>query len=422
MIETLFSSLGIFAQVLLWIVFMYYFVVSAFGWFKRKEVPADQFPIANSFVIFVAAHNEERVIGNIVRNLKNLDYPKDMYDIFVIADNCDDNTAKIAAENGANVLERKDETKKGKGYSLEWAFTRLFESKKEYDAICILDADNLVSENYLLEMNKQLSRGENVVQGYLDSKNPNDSWISGNHSIAYWISDRLFQLPRYYLGLSCALGGTGFVMKTELLKEIGWQATCLTEDLEFSLRLVLKGQRVAWSHDAIVYDEKPIHLKQSWKQRKRWMQGHCDCARRFFKDLIQKAVKEKSWLALDAAMYLIQPFIIVANGVALVFGAIIFASDIKHFLKSDNVILFALLLLIVTYYTIVFVIAEGKMTPKMMKYYFAFPFYSLTWIPIIVQGFVHRNDTEWVHTEHTRDLEIDDMKQVALERLEKADN
>jgi cellulose synthase/poly-beta-1,6-N-acetylglucosamine synthase-like glycosyltransferase len=420
MINDMIYFLGIFAQVLLWVVFFYYFVVSAFGWFKRKEVPAEQFPIVNKFIIFIAAHNEEKVIGNIIRNLKSINYPDNMYDIYVVADNCDDNTADVASKNGARVLERYNPEEKGKGFCLEWAFKKLSESLRDYDAICILDADNLVSDNFLLEMNKQLSKGDKVVQGYLDSKNPYDSWISGNYSIAYWISDRLFQLPRYYLGLSCALGGTGFVMKTEVLEDIGWKATCLTEDLEFSLRLVLKGMRVSWSHDAIIYDEKPLHLKQSWKQRKRWMQGHCDCARRFFKDLVIKAFRDRSWVAFDAAMYLIQPFVIVANGIMLATSLLIFASDIKHFVNSDNVILFSFLLIIITYYTIVFVIAEGKMTPKIMKYFLAFPIYSLTWIPIIIQGFIHRNDTEWVHTKHIRDLDIDDMKEVVAEKLEKA--
>ncbi|MFA6309466.1 MAG: glycosyltransferase family 2 protein [Clostridia bacterium] len=420
MINDVVYFLSLFAQVLLWVVFIYYFAVSAFGWFKRKEISADQFPVENKFIVFIAAHNEEKVIGNIIRNLKTINYPKDMYDICVIADNCDDSTAKVAIDNGANVLERKNPAEKGKGFCLEWAFRNLFESGKEYDAVCILDADNLVSDNFLLEMNKQLSKGNKVVQGYLDSKNPNDSWVSGNNSITFWISDRLFQLPRYYLGLSCFLCGTGFVIKTDLLKSIGWQATCLTEDLEFSLRLILKGMRVAWSHEAIVYDEKPLQLKQSWKQRKRWMQGHFDCATRFLKPLITKAVKEKDRVSFDAVMYLIQPFVIVANGIALVTGSAIFIRNRTQFVQNSNILMFILLMLIFTYYTVTFVIAEGKMTAKILKYFILFPLYNLTWVPIILQGFIHRNENEWVHTKHVRDLDIDDMKEVLAEKLEKA--
>ena len=214
----------------------------------------------------------------------------------VIADNCQDNTARIASGLGALVYKRFNKRKRGKGYSLDWMFKKIFKMEKKYDAVCILDADNLISANFLLEMNKHMCMGHKVVQGYLDSKNPANSWISGNNSISFWISNRLIQLPRYYLGLSCLLGGTGFIVATDVLKEIGWGATCLVEDLEFSIKLVLMGKKVYWSHDAVVYDEKPLTIKQSWRQRKRWMQGHFDCIKRFLKPLIVKAIiKERSY-------------------------------------------------------------------------------------------------------------------------------
>ena len=237
------SIIGLILQIFLWVIFIYFFLVSAFGWLKRKEEPLSDFPVKNKFAILIAAHNEEKVIASAIRSLKEIDYPKDMYDIYVIADNCDAATAEVARDAGAQVHERFDSVKRGKGHSLEWMFDKLLAMDIEYDAVCILDADNLVSKNFFLEMNKRLCQGDKVVQGYLDSKNPNDSWVSANYSIAYWISNRIFQLPRYYLGLNCALGGTGFVMSVDVLKEIGWGATCLTEDLEFSLKLVQKNMK-----------------------------------------------------------------------------------------------------------------------------------------------------------------------------------
>ncbi len=396
-------------------IFLYYFIISVFGWFRRKEAGADMFPPKNKFAVIVAAHNEEVVIGSIVRNLKQLNYPKDMYDILVIADNCNDNTAKVARQNGASVYERFDSVRKGKGYSLEWMFKKLFASDKNYDAICIFDADNLASPNFLLEMNKQLCMGHKVIQGYLDSKNPSDSWISGNYSISYWTSNRLFQLPRHYLGLSCALGGTGFVMSADVLKEIGWGATCLTEDLEFSMKLVLKNMRVSWSHEAVVYDEKPLHLPQSWRQRRRWMQGHCNCAQRFLKKLVLKAFKDRDKVAFDAGMYLLQPFIIVANAVNMIISGISFLTGEKSIVFNARTVFLTLLILIITYYSIIFVFAEGKLTRRILRYFITFPIYSLTWVPIIIHGFIDRNKNEWVHTVHTRALDITDVK--SLERV-----
>ncbi len=408
-LDSIFDLASILFQALLWIIFVYYLVISAFGWVKRKEEPAENFPVKYKFAAVISAHNEEKVIGGIIRSLKAQKYPKDMYDIYVVADNCTDNTAKVAAENGAIVFERFDNTRRGKGYSLEWMFNRLFQLDRKYDAVCIFDADNLVSSRFLLEMNKQLSKGHKVIQGYLDSKNPYDTWISGNYSIAYWISNRLFQLPRYYLGLNCALGGTGFTIATDVLKEIGWGATSLTEDLEFSLKLVLKGMRVSWSHEAVVYDEKPLGLKQSWRQRKRWMQGHSDCATRYLKKLLKKALKDRDMVALDASIYLIQPFIIVVNGIALVIGMGIFFANLALNLST---LLFVLLIGVVTYITVIFVIIEGKLTPKIFLYFLTYPVYSLTWVPIIIDGFLNRHKKEWVHTLHTRALDIDDIESL----------
>ncbi|MCX7774285.1 MAG: glycosyltransferase family 2 protein, partial [Clostridia bacterium] len=177
-VEIAAESGRIFSYALLGI-FLYYITISAFAWVRRKEAPAIDFAPVKKFAVLVAAHNEEQVIRGILHSLKKLNYPKELYEIFVIADNCTDNTARISRELGAKVYERFDNVKRGKGYSLEWMFKKLFDMEEEYDAVCILDADNLVSTNFLLEMNKQLCQGHEVVQGYLDSKNPLDTWISG---------------------------------------------------------------------------------------------------------------------------------------------------------------------------------------------------------------------------------------------------
>lgn len=396
--------------------FVYQIGIAIFGFFKRQEDSADLYPPKHRFALIVAAHNEERVVGNIVRNLKTMEYPSDMYDIFVVADNCSDNTAKVAEENGAMVFERFNSEKKGKGFALEWTFRKLFKMDKQYDAIGIFDADNLATPNFLKEMNKYLCKGHKVVQGYLDSKNPSDTWVSGNHSIAYWISNRIFQLPRYYLGLSCALGGTGFVMSMDVLKDIGWNATCLTEDLEFSLQLVLKGMRVAWCHEAAVYDEKPLALAQSWRQRKRWMQGQADCAYRYLRPLLSKGFREWDWKSLDSAFYLLQPMMVVYGGVVFILKTLEFFF-ITHSDKSwdKTAVLTVLVSLLFTYVMIVFIKAEGKLSTKIVQYFVVFPLFGLTWIPIIVQGFMDRNKTEWNHTLHTRSLDIKD-----IEKLERA--
>lgn len=407
------------------------------------------------------------VIGKIIESLEALDYPKNLYDIFIIADNCTDNTAKIAKTyDGVYVCERNVPDKRGKGYALEWMFSKLFNMDKDYDAIAIFDADNLVSKNFLKEMNYKMLKGYKVVQGYIDSKNPNDSWITGSYSIAFWTANRLFQLARANLGLSNQIGGTGFCMDSETLKELGWGATCLTEDLEFTCKLVLNGHKVGWAHNARVYDEKPLTLKQSWNQRKRWMQGFADVSSRFFTKLIKKAFKERSFVALDCALYTVQPFVTLLLALSAILtliqnnssrGANIFVISylfspwvwktfsIIQFLftplimllekklskgmfltfsaYSLNVFLFALILgnkpklyevavLSIIYlgaFISLLYVVDRKKSLKMFIWYLLYGIYTLTWIPITIQGILNKNNKEWSHTKHIREMSIQEM-------------
>jgi cellulose synthase/poly-beta-1,6-N-acetylglucosamine synthase-like glycosyltransferase len=406
------SSLGVILQIPAWGMFFYYITISFAGWFRRKEPNANGFPLKHRFALIIPSHNEEKVVGKIVVNLKSLQYPSELYEIFVIADNCTDSTARVARELGATVMERFDNIRKGKGYSLEWMFAQLFQMETHYDAVCIFDADNLASPNFLTEMNKQLSMGHKVVQGYLDSKNPFDSWISANNSIAFWIGNRMFQLPRYYLGLSNVLGGTGMMIATDVLKQIGWGATCLTEDLEFTIKVALQGMKVYWSHDAIAYDEKPLTLQQSIQQRMRWMQGQADCIARFFWPLTKQAIKKKDMVAFDLAAYLIQPLIVVVNFLCLVMGIFIMIVAPQVAVAGTTPDMLYLFFMGLLYINVIFLILEKRYSLKILAFFLTFPFYNLTWAPIIMKGFMNRNKKEWSHTPHTRVLDLAEIQQA----------
>lgn len=454
-------------QISVFIIMLYYLFLSLFGIYKKKENKRENYVPKNRFALLVAAHNEETVIAQIIESLKEIDYPKDLYDIFIIADNCTDRTAEIAKNYKVNVYERNATLKRGKGYALEWMFSKIFNMPKKYDSIAIFDADNLVSKNFLKEMDYKLQSGYKVVQGYIDSKNPHDSWISESYSISFWSTNRLFQLSRANLGLSNQIGGTGFCVDTEILKKLGWGATCLTEDLEFSCKLVLNGYKVGWAHNAIVYDEKPLTLKQSWSQRKRWMQGFTDVASRFFSVLMRKAIKEGDIVAFDCALYTIQPIITLLIGASAILT--FFQNNSEHGLNiwvinyifspvmwkafsifqflftpfvmmlekkltkkmfgvfslySMNIIIFSMIFgttgkayeifLANIIYILLFVLSllsiKNKTPLKIFVWYLLYGLYTLTWIPITIQGILGKNNKEWNHTKHTRVISIQELE------------
>ena len=150
----------------------------------------------------IPAHNEETVIANLVESLKNQDYDKEDFDIYVIADNCTDKTAEVARKAGAIVYERFDNAHKTKGYALQWFLKQKIAENADYDAFFVFDADNIVDKNFIKNMNKKLCQGEEVVQGYRDIKNPTDNWITAGYALFYWTMHRMYHLARYNIGLS----------------------------------------------------------------------------------------------------------------------------------------------------------------------------------------------------------------------------
>ncbi|AET65865.1 glycosyl transferase [Desulfosporosinus orientis DSM 765] len=386
----------------------YYFILSMFGLYRKQEVKIHT--PEKTFAVVVAAHNEEAVIGPLVENLLQLDYPKKLYDIFVVADNCTDKTALIAKKAGAIVHRRFNAEKRGKGYALEWMFYRLFKMERQYDAIIIFDADNLVKDNFLIEMNSKLCQGHQIVQCYLDSKNPFDTWVTNTFSIAFWVTNRMLQLARFNTGcLSNVLGGTGMCISTDVLKEFGWGATSLTEDLEFSMKALSHGIKTTWAHDAVVYDEKPLTFMQAWHQRKRWAQGQVDVAGRYFFPLILKGIKERKLMYIDGAIHLFQP--------ALVMIATFFmlTNIIDAFQPQYNVFTLVMpwtgwqILSAFQYLYPVAALALDRLPWRAYVGLVLYPVFIYSWIPIVFLGFINRKDKQWSHTKHTRSISIEEV-------------
>ncbi len=155
------------------IFWIYNIAISVCALIKFKEKPL----LTNKqhkFMAIIPAHNEEKVVKNLIESLKEQNYPKELLDIYVIADNCTDNTANIAKNAGAIVYERNDPEHKTKGYAMQWFLNKMQEQNAEYDALCVFDADNVVDKEFMNAMNKKLCQGEEVVQGYRDTVTEDD--------------------------------------------------------------------------------------------------------------------------------------------------------------------------------------------------------------------------------------------------------
>ncbi|MFC4779190.1 glycosyltransferase family 2 protein [Paenibacillus sp. GCM10023252] len=387
--------------------FSYWFIVSLFGFGKAGEL-RNKAP-EKKFVILVPAHNEEAVIGNLVQNLGKMKYPKELYDIVVIADNSDDDTAAIARRHGAIVLEHFSVPgePKGKPYAIKYALEEL--PMEKYDAVCVFDADNLVTLNYLQLMNDHLLSGERLIQCYLDSKNPNDNVISLGYAASYYYMNRSWQLAKYRLGLGNAVGGTGFCVERSLLEEVGWTAKSLTEDLEFTVQCLLRGEKATWCHHARVYDEKPTGFLASCIQRLRWARGHWDVCFKYAGPLLWRAVRKLDIRAFDGFLYLINPGKIVIGAIA---SAIFYTAYFTNVSIVEPILPLWVWLGLVTF-NFIYVSATLRDSAHKIDWFRAIIsllFINYTYVPLFMWSMVTSSRRVWVRTEHTKNVNIEDMR------------
>ena len=361
----------------------------------------------------IPAHNEEAVVGNLIESLKNQNYDKDLYDIYVIADNCTDNTAKVAKEAGAIVYKRFDETKKTKGYALDWFLKQKIEENAPYDAFFIFDADNIVHPDFIKNMNKKLCQGEDVVQGYRDIKNPTDSWITAGYALFYWSMHRFYHLARYNLGLSPLLNGTGFMVKFDVVKPQGWDTVTLTEDIEFSLKRIIKGKRLGWATDAICYDEQPVGFKQSWSQRSRWTVGHIQCIKEYTKQLAVAAKENKTMMNFDGLLYILGsiPMFIITL-VLLGTNFLMYAGEGMTKLELfENILRYLIPTFILPIITAAIAMFLDKRPIKpMVKGLLCFPLFMGSWLLINFKCLFKR-ETTWEKINHLRSIKISEVEQ-----------
>lgn len=389
------------------IIYAMHFIIINIGNLKKekKEILEDK---KNFFAIIIAARNEALVIEKLIKSLDRQNYPKDKYKIYVITNNCTDNTADIAKEAGVAVIECTEKVK-SKGEVLKYTFTKL-KDHKEIDAYAIFDADNLVDNNFLNEMNKTINSGYNVSQGFRDTKNIGDNWLSSSYAILYYIDNLFINRARHYMNKSSFLNGTGFVVKKSTIDKYGYDPKTLTEDVEYTALCALNDEKIAFTETAIIYDEQVTDLKTSLIQRKRWSFGAIECFKVYHKDLLKKIIKDKSYECLDMLLFTMATVfqVIVALFTILSITNIIINIEkvnIINILTSSIIILLVVYLCGVLFRTLL-IKKYNKKIKDNIGGILLFDIFLLTWIPInFICLFIDKCD--WDSIKHSRNIDIE---------------
>ena len=356
----------------------------------KKSKPLASPSKAHRYAVLIAARNEENVISGLLDSLRAQTYDMSLVTVFVAADNCTDSTAAIARTHGAVVYERFNQLNVGKGYALDFLLQHIgADYPAGFDGYFVFDADNILAPDYIERMNEMFSNGHEIVTSYRNSKNFGGNWISAGYALWFLRESRYLNGARTRLGSSAAVGGTGFLFSQRILNEShGWRFYLLTEDIEFSVYHILRGEKIAICESAVLYDEQPTDFRQSCRQRLRWAKGYVQVFLRYGGQLLRGAARG-SWSCFDMSMSILPAFVLtslclLANITLTVLGLMQGAGvwfAIRSLLECLGSILATLLVLggittVTEWHRI------HATTAQKLVYTLTFPLFMLTYLPI----------------------------------------
>ena len=366
------------------------------------------------------------MIANLVKSIKEQDYPSELIDVFVVADACTDATAERAREAGAIVYERNDLSRKGKSWVMDFGFERILrEYPGKHEAFFIFDADNLLSRNYVSVMNDAFDQGYMALTSYRNSKNFGSSWISAAYAIWFIREARFLNNARMICHTSCAVSGSGYLVSAKIVEGMrGWDFHTLTEDIQFSTFCAIHGIRIGYA-PAEFYDEQPVTLKASIRQRMRWTKGFYQVFFTYGRHMLTSITKFRRFAAYDMLM-VVGPAMLLTLMCLMVNATFIVVGSLSHgFLATDAEIemAFGSVMMIFGYMYLTFFMM-GFMTtvvewkhihcPKRWRIFanlFTFPLFMFTYVPLTVAALFLKVD--WVPTPHDVSVTLDEVLEGA---------
>lgn len=381
--------------------------------FHRKTVPETD--KLHHYAILIAARNEETVLPHLLASIRGQDYPAERIHVFVIADNCTDQTAKVAQQGGAVVFTRSNTQQIGKGYALNYLLEQinLTCGWDAFDAFLVFDADNVLRPDYIRQIDRICGNEYDVFCGYRNTKNFGTNYVSSGHALWFLHDSCHLNASRMALGLPCTVTGTGFGFTRALLQKYGgWNFFTLTEDIEFSFRCIADGIKMGYCREAILYDEQPESFRQSWRQRTRWVQGGVQVSVRYAGPLLKGVLRggRRGYACLEALTLSLWGYAAGVLCAILSLAAAGLASGWAGILRG---------LMVTFLWGLVFSFLMGAMTlvtqrnqiratpSQKLLALFAFPLYTFTYAPIGLTALFRK--FHWPPIEHTVSLSAEEL-------------
>ena len=396
--------------------------------------PFKTLPPANKttrFAVLVPARNEAAVIGNLIDSLIKQNYPRELFEVFVLANGCTDDTPQISEEHGASVM-LCEGTFHGKGDVLSYAFARLAEQSRAsgpdagpaaasgtqpgaaqstgFDAYIIFDADNVVDPEFLSAMDRAYSAGMVAAQGRRTGKNTYDNVYSRIYEMYYNMLNVFYNHSQETRGCSAVINGTGWMIRKDFVDKYGFSSVSLTEDLEITAHLDLRGERVRFVPEALTYDEYPNDTRTIFRQMHRWVFGQVQCMRAYSLKLLRKLLKDRSTACAGTLGTFVLPILLTIMVILLIW-TIFMPADYPAPFRLIRAYAPLIILFAYAVFALVNMFGAKKSGLSLNRLGTAIAFYPIFMcilFPFSVECLFRRN-LVWKPIAHDRNVSIDDI-------------
>ncbi len=389
------------------LLFMFY------GLKKQKRLP--DAPMTNRFSILIPARNESKVIEGLLKSIKNQTYPQELLDVFVLVTSEDDPTVEISKRYGVKKVLVVPPDLNSKGKTLDICLKEILnEDAERYQAHFIVDADNVMSENFIENMNNVYCQGYQLAVGRRTNKTWEGGFISNSSFLTFSYVNTLNNKFRTRFGSNITISGSGFYISNDLVKQWGgFPFHSLTEDYELTKWACINDVKGYYNEHALIADEQPTKMKPSKKQRLRWIKGHNIVDNKENKLLYKQIFKggtKNLFFKLDYLFSLFPIYLMLAaTAVFLIFYFSIFLISLFagwplwkialiYFLKIV-LIVYCLLL----FYTLLGMLGDRDIIKlslyKKIALFFSYPVFMMSWVGVYIKSFFVKN-LAWSPIEH----------------------
>lgn len=274
---------------------------------RRIDEPTRQTatsPARLSMAVLVPAHNEQAVILATLANLLPQLQPGDR--LLVVADNCTDDTAQLARQAGAEVVERFHDTDRGKGFALDFGVRHLASQPPE--VLVIVDADCQVEPGSLEALVQMAMTHQRPVQALYLMHAPSGATLK--QRIAEWawrVKNQVRPLGWHRMGWPCQLMGTGMAFPWSMAERMALANGHLVEDMKLGADLALAGSPPLFCPQARVTSEFPLAVAAQQSQRKRWEHGHLSMVLGLGPRLLWQGLKRRHLPTVAMALDMLVP-------------------------------------------------------------------------------------------------------------------